>query len=198
MADDARAASEHLSDEVLAAFIDRGLSAEDRGIAEAHLAACRDCRLELAAATRLATSRDTPVAARRSSVSLWTVAAAAAVVLAVAISLGRRGGIDQSRPVERAAPAGAAVDVVAPRSTPATTRDALRFVWRDAGDAAYRVTVTDATGATLWSATTRDTAIVPPANVTLDAGRTYYWSVDALKADGSSLTSGSTPFTLRE
>jgi hypothetical protein len=72
------------------------------------------------------------------------------------------------------------------------------FAWH-AGDAGsrFKLTLVDEQGATLWSVDTGDTVVTPPHDVFLAPGRTYFWYVDALGADGRSMTSGAHRFTVR-
>lgn len=73
---------------------------------------------------------------------------------------------------------------------------ALVFRWLSQPDRPlYRLSVTDASGREVWSTETRDTTIALPAEVSLDRGRTYFWTVDALGADGRSLTSRTKRFS---
>ena len=77
----------------------------------------------------------------------------------------------------------------------------LRFVWRQAAGASgatYRVTVVEADGAPLWTHTTADTTVVVPDSVsgTLVRGRAYRWYVETVDDDGTSIHSGSAPFTV--
>lgn len=67
----------------------------------------------------------------------------------------------------------------------------LRFVWRSAGPAAtYRLTLTDPSGAPVWTSSAPDTAVVLAETVKLEGGRAYFWYVDALLPDGRSATTG--------
>jgi len=73
-----------------------------------------------------------------------------------------------------------------------------QFVWRAAsGDAEYRLTVMDGTGGIVWSKSTGDTSATLPADVRLTSGHEYFWSVDALLADGHSTTTRVHQFSIR-
>jgi len=61
----------------------------------------------------------------------------------------------------------------------------------------YLIRVTDERGAAVWSTETGDTSVILPAEIALLSGRQYYWYVDALGADGRSLTTGTHRFQLR-
>jgi hypothetical protein len=189
---------QHLSPQEVAAYLDGQLDSASRRETDEHLAACFECRSEVAQAARLVDSiANTGAARRQSRHGLWAVALAAAVlVLAIALPTGRRTGRDTS-PVQRGTDTDRpALAVVSPGSVD-IARDGLTFIWRSASDATYRVLVTGADGAEIWSATTRDTTISVPRTVPLQQGESYIWSVDALRTDGSSLTSGPIRFGIR-
>ena len=64
-----------------------------------------------------------------------------------------------------------------------------------AGEPTYRLTLTDRSGQPLWTNTTSDTSLTLPALVTLQASTTYFWYVDALRADGRAASTGVHSFT---
>jgi hypothetical protein len=64
-----------------------------------------------------------------------------------------------------------------------------RFVWKSHGDASYRLTVAASDGSTLWSVNTTDTAVVMPLEKIPADATTMYWSVEALRSDGQSMSS---------
>ena len=173
---------DHLTEGMIAAYVDRRLGADERRGVEAHLAGCDDCRAEVVEVSRL-------VGGRRRT---WVVATgglgvAAAAVLVIAL-LPR--GVTPDGPVLRSGPDGtAAIAAVAPPEAATVPADSVRLVWRPAGaEASYRVTVTDARGDPVWSAGTADTAIT--AGPALMPGTLYYWYVDALLPDGHTATTG--------
>lgn len=186
----------HLSVATIASYVDGALDANARAEADRHLAACADCRGELAGVADLVV--DLPSARRGGG---WRVAAgalaAAAVVGVLFVQPGR--APTTSGTTERATrPPAATLEIVQPMAN-AGAASALhdgRIVWRPVEPrATYRVTVTDTTGATRWSAETSDTAVVLPPNARLEAGARYYLYVDALRADGWSLQSGPREFS---
>jgi anti-sigma factor RsiW len=189
---------QHLSPQDVAVYLDGQLDSASRRETDAHLADCFECRSEVAQAARLVDSiANAGVARRQSRHGLWAVAlAAAALVLAIALPTMRGPGRDVS-PVQRGTDADRPALVVVSPGSVDIAREALTFIWRSASDATYRVLVTGADGAEIWSATTRDTTISVPPSVPLDQGESYLWSVDALRADGSSLTSGPIRFGIR-
>ena len=73
----------------------------------------------------------------------------------------------------------------------------MRFTWRGAAAARYRVIITDSAGAELYSSATSDTTLVLPPSVALDPGARYFWFVDELRADGSSFSSRASSFSIR-
>jgi hypothetical protein len=190
---------EDISPEEMAAFIDDRLSGEERASVEARLARSPDLRAELIAATRIAAAVEASTP-RRSSAWKATgllAAAVAAVVIVAVIPNANRGYRPSAAPAERRVEAedGGRVDLLAPVDAGAVPFASANFMWRSEGDASYRVTITDDTGATIWTTLTTDTTAALPASVRLRAGNHYYWYVDALRIDGSSITSGPRSFT---
>lgn len=182
----------HIENGRLAAYLDDRLPAVERAQVEAHLADCAECRAEVVAVGRLRRSLG-----RRSP---WVIAApiAAAAVLAFVL-LGRpsppAAGTD---PVlrEGGEPAPAIV-VVAPAAATTVAPEPLSFVWRPVpSGVSYRVVLTDSSGGPVWNAVTGDSSALLPATVRLVRGGRYYWIVDALLADGRSVTSGAREFRM--
>jgi len=186
----------HPSTEEIADYLNGKLRPADRESLEAHLAVCRECRQEVTS-TRglLATYR------RPSRAMVWAVPAAAAAVLAwlVVAPPERRDGEAVRAGEEDTRPeAEIAVRVIAPADG-----DTLRasssfvFLWHShTGQPLFRLTLSDASGKQLWGAESRDTTLTLPPSITLDRGRTYYWHVDALGADGRSYTTRTQRFIL--
>lgn len=183
----------HLSVTTLASYVDDALDAEARAAADRHLAACESCRAELTELTDLVL--DAPSARRTVNWRVIGGALAAAGLVGILVTSPDR---PATRSSERAVtPADAALEIVEPPGAGAA--GALRngrIVWRAVEpQATYRVTVTDTTGATRWSAETSDTVAVLPSSARLEAGARYYLYIDALRADGWSLQSGPRAFT---
>lgn len=189
----------HCSTEELAALIDNGLSRADRRAVEAHLAGCTACRAEWVAARALASSSEVVSARSRFPAPAWWLGVAAVLTLLVIPVARRDGPADSTAPstLRSAGIDGGSLRAITPREQ-ALASPAGRLVWSDVGDATYRVVITDSSGASVWTATTRDTTAALPSGVKLARGLRYYWSVDALKADGSSYTTGAVPFSVRE
>lgn len=181
-----------LSAEDVAAYIDGRLSGADLERVEAFLAANPDARAELVEASRLvATVPQRKPQSRRTWVVGSAVVAAAAAILIVLPLVSRR---SQSLPVETerrsTADETARLRAVAPADAAPVSVDDARFVWNSVAGAQYKFTLTDANGAVVWETSTTDTVAVLPKDKRLSASNSYYWNVDALAEDGSSVTTG--------
>jgi hypothetical protein len=179
----------HLTAEDVAAFLDRRLTATERHGIEDHLAHCGRCRAELAAVRRLVKSGPVP-----RQLTLRTGLAAAAVIAFLALTLGRlgSGGTDDRvrTPPSLTGSGSELITAIQPADgdTVATARPAL--IWRSiGGEPAYRVTITEETGKLVWTNTTTDTALTLPPTL-LSPRTTYFWYVDALRADGRAASTG--------
>lgn len=189
----------HPQNEDVAAYVEGGLSPEERTVLEAHLAECPECRRVATEAALLLREE-----ARRRK---WIVAApAAALGAAAALALfvilpagddgvpttattraGREGG-------REALPA---IGIVLPDARPIHP-DSVRFAWKSAAPGAfYRLAVTDSAGGAVWETTTSDTAADPPPEVDLEGDHGYFWYVDALLPDGSEASTGVQEFRTR-
>ena len=179
----------HLTAEDVAAFLDRHLTTGERHRVEDHLAHCSRCRAELAAVRKLVKSG--PIPERR---ALRTGLAAAAVIAFLALTLGRMGSgrtEDRVRATPVTTTTGSELITglhPADGDTVSSARTAL--AWRAiGGEPAYRVTITEATGQLVWTNTTTDTSVTLPPTL-LSPHRTYFWYVDALRADGRAASTG--------
>jgi anti-sigma factor ChrR (cupin superfamily) len=189
-------ATDHLSPETVAAFLDGRLGDGNRATAEAHLSVCTDCRREIVELRALLARSPATRAPRRILVPL---AAAAALALAIGIPATRSGWTgNQPQAVDRTRPGPSARLTVLGPAPDAVLDGQPTFAWHaaDAGSR-FKLTLVDEQGATLWSVDTGDTVVTPPHDVVLAPGRTYFWYVDALGADGRSMTSGAQRFTVR-
>ena len=74
--------------------------------------------------------------------------------------------------------------------------DSLRFVWQRQPAASYRLFVADSTGRSVFSMVRTDTTAALPPTVHLVPGARYFWEVDAIRADGTSLSSTHRAFTV--
>jgi hypothetical protein len=170
----------HLEPHEVAGYVAGRLSADERRRTEAHLADCAPCAEEVVAVARLA--------GPRRSFRRWLPAAAVAAALvgiAVLLPPGKPGS-----DVVRDGGSGPKIAVVVPPDG-GTVAGRPSFVWRRVeGASTYRLTVTGESGDSIWAMTTADTSLAVPREVTLRAGKRYYWYVDALLSDGGSLSTG--------
>ena len=185
----------HLTAEDVAGFLDRRLTTLERVDIEEHLAGCGRCRGEVAAVRRLVTDKP----ARRALALPLTFAAAAAIAFLL-FSVVRPDPESAAERVRTPAvvPGDAPERITVLRPADGDTVQAARAAleWASlGGDPTYRITVTDATGQPVWSRTTTDTSLmVSPA--ILEPRRTYFWYVDALRADGRAASTGVRRFTV--
>lgn len=189
--------TEHPAAEDVAAYLSERLAPDARAALEEHLAECRECRQLVTSARRLLRSHRAP------NRLVWMVPAAAAAVLAIAV-LARApgnspGGDEPLRSVPGAAGPESAltIPVVSPPDGHIVTVRPIVFVWRSQpGKPLYRLSLTEASGRQVWSGETGDTTLAVPAEIPLDRGRSYFWTVDALGADGRSLTTRTKRFSI--
>lgn len=171
----------HLDPHEVTGYLEAALSTPDRGRVEAHLADCEECAAELVAVGRLRGRTRAP--------TRWLGAAAAAAAVVAVVLLGPR---VTRKPGETPSPVRgdsvSALRLVAP-SDGADLAGAPVFAWRSVpGAAAYRIMVSRADGDSVWAATTRDTTARPPQEALAAQAEPYYWYVDALLADGRSVS----------
>jgi hypothetical protein len=179
----------HLTDSEMARYLDRRVSLEERDRIEDHLASCAECR-EHALGTQQLLRRGR----RPRIVATGGVLAAAAVVL---IWIARvEPAKDQSAQQLRGVVSDN-IGLVAYGPTGDAKRESLRFVWGSAaGAASYRLSVTRANGAQVWSQSGVDTVASLPRSVTLLIGERYLWVADAVMRDGSTRSTGLREFSL--
>lgn len=164
----------HLDSNEIAAYVDGGVRGEERMSIQAHLAACAECRAEVAEVSRIV--RTAP-ARRRLASRVWIPAAAAAVF--ALLWLGPRALRDRAEPQLREE---AVTMTVAPRPiTPAGTVDTVSaLVWSSVPDAnSYRVRLFDADGTVIWEREVPDTIAPVPDSVALRTDVPHYWRVEA-------------------
>lgn len=205
---------QHLKENELAGFLDGDLSPAERARVEAHLEACDRCRAELVAVARTAHDFSTAdpewSAAASPARRRWRIPAgigglaAAAAIAFLFLSPARPPVQDgwsppglNDRPVqERLGGEGVArIETHFPSAGGLVRRDALRFSWADQGSVPYRITLTAEDGALIWTATLEDTTAVPPADLALAPGETFFWYVDAIDI-GVIARTGARPFTI--
>jgi len=181
---------EHLSPELIAAYLERTLSPERRDEIEGHLVWCDDCRLVAVEAAEFVSRRRK----RRYAFAGTATAAAAAAAVALFV-IGPLSQSGSQEPILRSTDASGtdvpAIPVVSPLEGDTPAAEGLSFVWRSMGsDIYYRFSLSTADGSELWGDTVTDTLVVMPADVELAPGETYVWFVDALLPDGRAASTG--------
>ena len=185
---------EHLPVATIAAYVDDTLDDDARVAADRHLAVCADCRAELAEVSDLVVGLPTARRSRTWGGVVGGVLAAAGLTGVLFLSPAPAPTATTERTTT---PSASTLEIVQPSASGqfVASEDAA-IVWRAVEPrATYRVTVTDSTGATRWTAETLDTVAALPASVRLEAGARYFLYVDAQRADGWSLQSGPRSFT---
>jgi hypothetical protein len=194
----------HPSDEEVAAYLERVLSASRRASLQAHLADCDHCRDRLMVASEI--QRTVPAARRPVRWRpLGLAAAAVAAVLTGILLLPRFAAREAGNTAEFRAPAQEMEARELPTHAPARNAvvhpETLRLTWSGAGkDATYHVTLSAADGEVLWSGKVTDTSVALPAMATtrLRSGQRYFWRVDALLPDLRAITTGEQSFRVSE
>ena len=176
-----------MTDLDIAAYVDRGLSADRSEAFEEHLSQCASCRDNVIKTQQILAR---PTAASRFARSALIVLAAA-VVLVVALP---------SLRTERAP------TVTMRGDTPPATllaygplgevqSSAIRFTWGSVKDGlSYHLSVKRDDGTEIWQASLTDTTVALPQTVSLKAGQRYVWIVDAISSDGVTRSTGSHEF----
>jgi predicted anti-sigma-YlaC factor YlaD len=178
-------ANGHMTDMLIAGYLDRRMSDVDCERFESHLSECPECRQALIEAESLL-KRVRPAWRGNTIVALI----AAAFVL-VAIDLKVQHKNDVSAPITTRAVTATDRGLTAYGPSGEVRRSGLRFVWTPlAGAISYRILLVDASSRPVWSAAATDTSIALPAKVLLSPGENYLWAVDALAADGTTHSTG--------
>jgi hypothetical protein len=178
----------HLDPAEVAGYVGGTIAGDARRRVERHLADCEACAEEVAAIARLA---------RPSAAPRWLPYAAVAAVLAGLLVFGPRGDSRDSDDTLRDGGPAAAITVLAPPDG-AVLDGPATLVWRSVPRAVtYRVLVTGSDGDSLWAVHTSDTAVRVPPVPNVDTVTLRHWYVDALLADGSSLSSGMRSYRAR-
>jgi hypothetical protein len=164
----------HLQANEIAAYVDGGAAGEARAAIQAHLAACAECRAEVAEVSGIVRTlpRERWMARR-----IWVPAAAAA---ALALLWAGPRALREPEVLEHRQEA--VTTTVAPRPVaPVGAVDSVRaLVWSSVPYAdGYRVRLFDADGTVIWEHETGDTVAMLPSSVALGARRSYYWKVEA-------------------
>ena len=187
-----------LSPEDLAAYLDGRLNGQELERGESVLAGSPSAREELVDVSRMISTIPEPKpVSRRRWILPSLAAAAAAVVLVTVPSLSRKPVESKVESERRAVPDDdIRLRTLAPSDGATLNENLPMFLWNSLPGATYRLTVTTAEGETVWQTSTGDTAVSLPASTRISRGASYYWSVDALREDGSSATSGVREFKL--
>lgn len=189
------AVSEHPTSEAMAAYLSRAMPPADRVTLESHLAECRACRNEVTSARRVIARLES-----RKRV-LWATPIAAAAAIAILLLLPARNTHPAAELLRGPDSADASlgrelIRVLTPVNGTTVAKGRVVFSWQGAAPRLlYRLTITESTGAAVWTAETSDTTLALPADVRLVAGQTYFWLVDALGPDGRSLTTRTQRFS---
>ena len=166
----------HLEPHEVANYVHGDIEGEARAFIDAHLAACAECRVEIADVSRIV--RTAP-AARGVARRIWipAVAAAALALLWVAPQARREHGEPQHRDVPVTMVATEAPRPVAPIGTVDSVRV---LVWSSVPYANnYRVRLFDADATVLWEREASDTVVPIPDSIALRTQLLYYWRVEA-------------------
>lgn len=184
-----------LSPDALAAYLDGRLEGQELDRVEAHLADNPSARQELINASRIIAAA--PQRHRRRSYWIPLAGLAAAAAIAIVAGLPKMSLRDPASVSSERRGATEAYDRVVllnPQNGQRVELSPLSLSWRSIDGASYRVVVSDATGKTLLQQNTYDTLVSIPDSVLASGNGTYYWTVDALAPDGSSMTSGASEF----
>ncbi len=177
-----RSSAAHLEEGEVTRYLARTLAPADRESVEHHLADCAECTAELVAVSRLHQSGRVPV--RRIAA---VAAAAAAVAGIVLLGPGLVPRHPEGAPPIRGAESQPTVSVILPADGAVLT-GAPDFTWHAVpGATAYRVSVSRASGDSVWATTTSDTSVRASAQVSRAGSGLYYWYVDVLLEDARSI-----------
>ena len=187
----------HPSSDLIAAYLDGGLSESEGLEVEHHLSDCAICRADMMSAARILQR----LSRRRKwmyGAPLAAAAAAIAFLLTVPLPGTREGSTDgrQSTRTEASREATTTIESVGPTAGATVELGSLRLTWHDVGASTYSVTLTDELGESVWERNTTDTTVSVPDSIQLVRGAVYYWYVDALLPDASSATTGVLEFRI--
>lgn len=189
---------DQLSAAELAAYLDGRLQGKDLERVETFLAENPESRAELVATARLlatapeARAPEVRAPVSRRWVNLSLIGAAAAALALVILPLRNHPSATKHVSTERLATSddGSGLKALSPDDSAVVVPASVRFTWAGVAGDSYQLTVTDAEGRIVWQTRTSDTAAILPATVTLSGPASFYWNVDALAADGTSITTG--------
>jgi hypothetical protein len=164
----------HLEPHEIANYVHGDVRGEARASIDTHLAACPECRVEVADVSRIV--RTAP-AARGVSRRIWIPAAAAAAL--ALLWVGPRALRQQGMPEHRdeTVTATAGPRAIAPVGLVDT---ASALIWSSVPYTnSYRVRLFDAEGTVLWEHDVADTIVLIPDSIGPRPQRLYYWRVEA-------------------
>ena len=202
--------ADHLNESDIAGFLDGDCTPSEHIRIEGHLEECAACRKAVVDVGRIAAAYDSsdaaspplpkparPAIARRTWI--WAAAGTALAASLTFVILGRSSQDDAGlRSSVRSSEPSAFVSrpsllVASPADDAEVNGDSVLFQWSSRGQSAYRMTILDETGASVFTRDTPDTLLVIAATPTLAPGRRYFWHVDAI-SDGVVATSASRTF----
>ncbi len=197
----------HVTDDNILLYLEDELSQLDRVQLEAHVGRCNDCATQFAALARLpdALKRNVPVqlsnevlkraigiVGGRESGSRWTfrffnsplrLAFAGVSVLAVALTTYLL--IPRPEPLQfRSTDATTPMLSLFPLDGATVRAKSPVFQWSAVvRSSAYKFSLMDENGVSVWNWDIRDTSLVLPSTVVLIPGKTYLWRVESFLAD---------------
>jgi anti-sigma factor ChrR (cupin superfamily) len=191
----------HVSDEELAAWLDRRLEAPGRMRVQAHLVECDECRAVVTEATAALSAKR-----RRKRMAFLATGGMAAAALVLLVVSGTLPISRDTKSTVRGAPPLLTEDVsrlaaLLPEPRAVVPRDSLVFVWQSTPEGTvFQVTVSDERGVMMWDDRTGDTTLALPVAVarSLVPGQIYYWKVEALLPDLRTASTGVNSFIVRE
>ncbi len=183
----------HLTESVLAAYLDHDLSPEERRRVEQHLDECVECRTELVASFRINESLTQHRTVKQHARRWWIAAALAAGVTAIVVI--PRIWLSPPAPAVtmRTPPADGEgeprITVIAPAENAVVTPRRVVFTWHAVAADLYRISLLTDDGRPLWTVETPDTTVAPPDSLALEGSHWYFWRVEAIGA-GIAATTG--------
>ena len=166
----------HITENQIAAYVDRRLPDAERAAVELHLASCTDCQdwlLDVSGVLHPAQ----PARRMRWKVVAPAVAAAAAIILLVTVP--RQLDDSSLAPTHREPPAATAT-APTPLIPSGSVAAVAEFVWSTfPGADRYRVSLFDDQAGVVWKDETRDTVATLPDSIRIEPGRPYVWRVEA-------------------
>jgi hypothetical protein len=200
----------------LAAYIDGGLTAQERGRLENHLAGCDYCLGQIAAITQmqeaelpqvdpivLRRARPIPQVKTRSQWAQawrWAAVSTAAACLALTITLWvRPSQRTESDTVRTGNVQPTTIEMVAPRDGSAVRRVDVEFRWTPVNRAIfYDIRVLSADGDLVWQSRSDNPAARPPAGVKFTVGQRYFVLVSAWLPEGKTIKSSAIGFRVSD